>query len=278
MIFEEFKNKIIEAGYSNERVKLFQEMINGKDKDDKTFVVEGIWALDYLTKSPIEVKSILFCEEYLNNSKTIELLKTFFKKEIEIIQVSKKVFEKLSTFDGPDGVMVMAKFPVWDLEKLFNKDNNQIVILDGLETSGNIGTIIRAAEGFGVDAIFITNKRAKVTNTKTIKSAMGGCFFVPIIEWKDTNECLNWLLNNNFKIYLTDTRAKSRYYQENYNGNIAFVAGNERFGIAKEWYKDETHLISIPMLGNCDSLNVSVSTTIVMCEISMQQNCKINKR
>lgn len=277
-MFEKFKDRIVVAGHSNEKVKVFQDMINGKEKSNDTFVVEGVWCLDYLVKSKVKIISILYCEEYLNNKNTCEVLEQLFEREIEIISVSKKVFDKISTFDGPDGVMVIASFPSWNLEKLLKKGNNQIVILDGLETSGNIGTIIRAAEGFGVDAIFITNKRAKINSIKTIKSAMGGCFFVPIIEWNDMEECKKWLQEHKFVTYLTDTRATKRYYQANYQGNVAFVAGNERYGINRGWYSQDALLISIPMLGNCDSLNVSVSTTIVMCEISMQQHCNINNR
>lgn len=277
-MFEKFKDRIVVAGHSNEKVKVFQDMINGKEKSNDTFVVEGVWCLDYLVKSKVKIISILYCEEYLNNKNTCEVLELLFERKIEIISVSKKVFDKISTFDGPDGVMVMAKFPSWNLEKLLKKENNQIVILDGLETSGNIGTIIRAAEGFGVDAIFITNKRAKINSIKTIKSAMGGCFFVPIIEWNDMEECKKWLQEHKFVTCLTDTRATKRYYQGSYQGNVAFVAGNERYGINRGWYSQDAILISIPMLGNCDSLNVSVSTTIVMCEISMQQHCNISNR
>lgn len=277
-MFESFKNRIVVAGHSNEKVKEFQDFINGKNKSENTFVVEGVWCLDYLTKSKVEIISILFCEEYINNENTVNIMSQLFQRNIEIIQVSKKVFDKLSTFDGPDGFMVMARFPKWDLDTMFKKEDNHIVVLDGLETSGNIGTIIRAAEGFGVDAIFITNRKAKVTSTKTIKSAMGGCFFVPIIEWEDMKQCQEWLKKHNFDIYLTDTRAEQRYYQASYKGNIAFVAGNERFGINRNWYQNTAKLISIPMLGYCDSLNVSVATTIVMCEISMQQHCKIISR
>ena len=277
-MFDQFQNRIVVAGHSNEKVKTFQDFINGKNKSDDVFVVEGVWCLDYLTKSKVEVLSILFCDEYINNENTIKLMEQLFQRNIEIIKVSKKVFDKLSTFDGPDGLLVMAKFPKWDLETMFKKENNHIVILDGLETSGNIGTIVRAAEGFGVDAIFITNRKARVTTTKTIKSAMGGCFFVPIIEWEDMNKCQEWLEKHDFDVYLTDTRAEKRYYQTSYQGNVAFIAGNERFGINKNWYQERAKLISIPMLGYCDSLNVSVATTIVMCEISMQQNCNIKNR
>ena len=121
-----------------------------------------------------------------------------------------------------------------------------------------------------VSAIFVTNKKGKIHYSKTIKSAMGGYFFTPIVEFESVDKCQEWLSSHNYQVYLTDTRATENYFEPKYNGNVAFVAGSERYGIDKSWYSKDNKLIKIPMLGNCDSLNVAVATCIIMCEIAMQ--------
>lgn len=260
--------KVLEAAYSSPLVKEYIEGLKGKD--DTFFYVEGVWCLDYLLKSKIEVAGMLYAPEYINNEATKENINKFLDKDIDVVKVSKKVFDRVSTFDGPDGVIIKAKIPCYDLEKLSKGKNNLIVVLDGLETPGNIGTIIRAGEGMQATAIFVTNRRAKVHYNKTIKSAMGGYFFTPVIEFENVKACQEWLKKHNYKVYLTDTRAKNNYFEPKYEGNVAFVAGAERYGIDRSWYNNDNELIKIPMLGNCDSLNVAVSTCIVMCEIAMK--------
>ena len=140
-----------------------------------------------------------------------------------------------------------------------------------MENPGNIGIILRTCDGAGVDAVFICNKKARVTNPKLIKSSMGAVFRIPIIEFNDMNVCAKWLKAHNFSIYLADTRANETYKSFDYDGNSALVIGSERYGISGKWYSCNPHLLSIPMLGICDSLNVGVAASVITYEISMKR-------
>jgi RNA methyltransferase, TrmH family len=244
---------------------------NSSDDSEKWFLAEGIWAHQKLVKADLRIQYFLFCPELTYSNEAFDLADSCINKAEETFIVSRKLFEKISGRDGPDGFASVVKIPAYDVDKLQLKDNTLIVVLDGLETPGNIGTILRTCDGAGVEAVFICNKKARVTNPKLVKGSMGAVFTIPIIEFDNTSACTDWLKAHNFMIYLADTRADKTYKSVDYNGNTALVIGSERYGISSEWYSCNPQLLSIPMLGMCDSLNVGVAASVITYEISMKK-------
>jgi RNA methyltransferase, TrmH family len=176
----------------------------------------------------------------------------------------------------PDGLLALCVLPHFELSDIELKKNSLVVILDGLEIPGNIGTIIRSVDGVDGSGVILCNRKARLTHPKLIKSSQGSNFTIPIVEG-EVSDIISWLKENDFKIYLTDTRAEKEYHEETYEGRIAVVAGSERYGISREWYNHDCNMISIPMYGDCDSLNVAIATTIFLYEVSLQQKGKIKR-
>lgn len=271
-LVEQYKSKMKYVGMQSDEIHQVKRMIHGNGPDDeKRFVVEGIWAHQKLLSTNVEIEFFLFCPECIYSQETTLLVQKFLNKMENAYVVSKRVFEKLSERDEPDGLLSIGKFPEYDIADWKPKDNSVIAILDGLETPGNIGTILRTCDGAGVDAVFICNKRARMTNPKLIKASMGAAFVIPMIEFDSVDRCRSWLLEHNFHIYLADTQADHTYKSYEYEGNTALVVGSERYGISKEWNGCGTRLLSIPMLGVCDSLNVGTAASIILYEIGMKK-------
>ena len=267
-----------QIGFSNPIIKEFIDLKKGS-KDDKTFTLEGISIIKMLLDSNIRLETFIYCEEYIYSDDAKKLLERCKKEANKSYMVSKKVFEKLTDLDGPDGFVGIASLPDYDFDKILESKNKAtFIILDGLETSGNIGTIYRTADGLGVDGIIVCNRRAKLTSNKVVKSSMGALFYIPTLQFNDVDECYDWLKKRNVNVYLTDTRAEKNYFEIDYKNRVALVAGCERYGIDKKWYKDDAKLIKIPMLGKCDSLNVAVSTVIMASEVIMQQKFDLGER
>lgn len=271
-LLEKHKNKVKHIGIQNDKIIKIKQIINGNYPDyKKLFAVEGIWAHQKLLNTSIKIESFLFCPEYIYSNEAAQLIDTFIDKTDDVCVISKKVFEKFSERDEPDGLISIGKFPAYDIDNCKLKDDAVITILDGLETPGNIGTILRTCDGAGVDAVFICNKRARITSTKLIKGSMGAAFVIPIIEFNCVNDCIMWLMARNFNIYLADTRANTTFKSCEYEGNTALVLGSERYGISKEWYNFKTHMLFIPMFGICDSLNVGTAASIILYEICLKK-------
>jgi len=155
-----------------------------------------------------------------------------------------------------------------------NLDSDLVIILDGLETPGNIGSIIRSADAVDAKAIIFTNRQAHLYHPLMIRSSRGACFKLPLVE-SNVSTVQSFLLKNNYEIVLAEPSADKHYYQYSYDKPTALVMGSERFGISKEWFNKDYKAVSIPMLGDCDSLNVSIATTVLLYEIRLQKNSEL---
>ena len=271
-IVEKNKLKIRYIGQQNGKIVQITHLLNNtKPNPEKLFVIEGIWAHRKLLASNIPIRSFVFCPECIFTAESIQLLNTFIDRTDDVYCVSEKVFAKISERDKQDGLLSIGQFPVYTEQDLPVKKQELVVVLDGLEIPGNIGTIMRTCDGAAVDALLVCNRRARLTHPKILKGSMGAAFALPIVEYDSVAECKAWLKKHGFGIFLADTRAEKAYYEYDYKGRVALIVGSERYGITKEWYEGTVNMLSIPMLGACDSLNVGVATSIILYEMSLKQ-------
>jgi TrmH family RNA methyltransferase len=176
-LLQKYKNKIKYIGAQHEKVNEIKHILKSAGSIlEKFYIAEGIWAHQRILMSDKEIQAFVFCPEYIYSEEAIGMVKIFIARANEVYVVSKRVFEKLSDRDEPDGFMSIGIFNTCELDKLQCKNDAIIIVLDGLEKPGNIGTILRTCDGAGVDAVFICNKKARMTNPKLIKGSMGGFF------------------------------------------------------------------------------------------------------
>ncbi len=268
---EQFHEKIHYVGQKHPKIAQVGALINNtKPNPEKLFAIEGIWAHNKLLEAGVEVRSFIFCPEFIYSPEAEALAETFLQVSQEAYCVSSKVFEKLSERDRADGLLSVCKMPLYRPEELTVERDALLVVLDGVEIPGNIGTMLRTLDGAGADGMLICNRRARLTHPKILKGSMGAAFTVPTVEFETVASCAGFLRKKGFSIYLADTRAEKSYYDYAYGGRSALIVGSERYGISPEWYKEEHSMLKIPMLGACDSLNVGVAASIIIYEMSMK--------
>ena len=271
VLLEQNKNKIQYIGEKNEKIKQVKSLItNTKPNPRKLFVAEGIWSHNKIIDLNIFIESFIFCPQFIYSAQTMQIVETMLNIASESYAVSDKVFNKISERDKADGLLAICRFPQHNLNDLNVAGNALVVVLDGCEIPGNVGTIARTCDGAGVDAIFLCNRRVRLTHPKVIKGSMGGALTVPFIEFETVTECREWLAKKRFSIFMADTKAKKYYNEYSYSHRVALIAGSEKYGISKEWYDEEVNLLSIPMLGFCDSLNVGVAASVILYDMSIK--------
>ncbi len=266
-------------GEQNPYVKQVKKLVsNTKPNPEKLFIAEGLWAFKKLIEFNCEIRSIIVCFDFIFTADAYEALKEISKNCRFLFAVSGKTFEKISQRDKPDGLLAVSVLPKYDINEFNPKpsDKSVVLVLDGIEIPGNIGTMIRMADGAGVDAVFICNRKARLSHPKLVKGSMGAILSVPIYEFSDIEDCYGWLNKHAFTVYLADTRATHHYYDEPFGKNAAIVMGSERYGISRQWYGYENVMISIPMRGHVDSLNVGVAATVLAYEAIIKN--KLNAR
>ena len=258
-------------GEHNSVIKQVKNIIlNTKPNPEKLFIAEGIWAQQKILETNTKIQSLIICPEYIFTNEAVNIVKQLSNLTDNLFTISSKTFDKLSERDKPDGMISIAYLPRYNIENFKVSKKSLVLILDGIEIPGNIGTMLRVCDGAGVDAVFICNRKARLTHPKLIKGSMGAVLTVPVIEFENVEECYRFLHKNSFKTYLADTRAEKNYFEEEYPDRTAFVMGSERYGISREWYNYDCGLISIPMRGKCDSLNVGVAATVLIYDATMK--------
>lgn len=278
IVLDRYKSKVIFAGKQHGVIKKISNLNNNtKPNPEKLAVLEGIWGLDLILKNNIKIKYFIFCIEDIHTIEAQEILHKCINKAEEVFVVSKKVFLSISEKGNPQGLLAVCYMPNKTFDDINLKRNNLVIVLDGLEIPGNVGTIIRSADATNIDAIIINNRKTRMNHPKLIRSSMGSCLSMKIID-STFEETKKWLDKNKFQVVLTDTRAEKEYYELKYDNRVAIVMGSEKYGISREWYDTKYTGVSIPMLGECDSLNVGVATTIILYEASLKNKSILNRK
>ena len=267
------------CGISSDEVALAKSLVENKCKDKTIFVCEGLWAVEKLIEKNIKVSHFFYNIEKLENDKITEenmqKIAKIAKYAEKTYAISEKACKKISDRDGYDEFFIVAKLPIFTLADIENliagKDNILAIVMDGLEQPGNIGAIMRSFDCAGGDFAIVTNKQARLSNSRLVRSSLGASFMLPVLE-AEIQEVQNWLENNNFKCVVTDLQAKQSYREIDYSGRIAIISGNEHTGISDSWRKlPHAQSIIIPMLGSVESLNVGFASTLVSYEAGLQK-------
>lgn len=276
-IINKIKQNSFPCGISSDEVLLAKSLVDNKCPKKNLFVCEGLWATDKLIERNFEIVAFFYNSETLekqssDNLDKIEKLTKYAKKSYAI---SSKTCKKISDRDGYDEYFIISKMPTYtlqDIEKLIEGKNNLLaIVMDGLEQPGNIGAILRSFDCAGGDFAIVTNRQAKLTNSRLVRASLGASFVIPSLE-TDIDTAQKWLENNNFKCVVTDLQAKKSFKEVDYSGRIAIIAGNEHRGISASWRNvKNSESIIIPMLGSCESLNVGFASTLVAYEAGLQK-------
>lgn len=269
-LIEDNKSKLRFVSFSDPVIVKAHQLLNDKCDDNQVFITEGLWSVPKIIYNKCKVEAFIFCPESIRSQDGIDAIKTFLKTA-PVYVISEKVLNKLTKRNDDNGIYCIVKLPKYDIKSILARPKSLVCILDGIEKSGNIGTILRTADATNTDLVMIVNRRAKVTNTQCVKGSMGGIFDVPVITYDNIQDCWQDLKSNGYTVYLADTRAEIDYFNYKYADKVALVMGSERYGISRDWYSQPNQLLKLKMLGQCDSLNVGVATSVLLYDIKMKQ-------
>src|SRR5258708_11596458 len=223
-------------------------------KQEQSFVVEGAKSVSELLDSDFDVVWLAASESFLYKNE-----KRVLKKNIEVVAATEKELEQLGTFQTNDAAVAIAKMRPNERPNL----NNQFCLaLDDLRDPGNVGTIIRTADWYGIKTIVASEETADFYNPKTISTTMGS--FCRVKAFYTNLE--DFLSNNLLPVYGTFMHGKD-VHQIDFGKSGVIVIGNESNGISDQVSKYVNHQITIPKLGGAESLNAAIATGIVLDNI-----------
>ncbi len=264
---------------SNPRIKQVIDLHKPRErKKVNLFIIEGEKEIWLAVESGIKIKNIFFLSELISAS-SIQKLKSKIQPD-DCIEVNEAVYSKMSYRDEATGILAVAESKDFSLNNISHLNNPQspirnplIIVLEKVEKPGNLGAILRTADAAKVDAVIVCDQQTDLLNPNVIRSSIGTIFTNQIAQTNSEN-AINWLRKNKIKILATSPDAKLFYQETNLNQPCAIVMGSEAEGLSKIWFDEADELVKIPMLGKIDSLNVSVSTAIIVFEAIRQRSLK----
>lgn len=235
-------------------------------KQTGTFLVEGQREIELALKGGYEIESILICYELGQLSENLSIRKS----EIELIEISKEVYQKLAYRDTTEGILAVLKTKSLALSNLKLSKNPLILVGESLEKPGNVGAILRTADAANVDAVILANPKSDVYNPNIVRSSVG-CLFTRQIAVGTTEEVIAYLKSHNINIYSATLQDATEYHTQNFTMPTALVVGTEATGLSEKWRTESNKNIIIPMQGVIDSMNVSVAAAILLFEAKRQR-------
>ena len=181
----------------------------------------------------------------------------------ECLYVSKKVLDSITDVSNPQGILAVIGKKEGNNSIDYNQD--LILVLDGIQDPGNLGTILRTADSVGLKQIIVSANSGDIYNPKVVRSTMGAIFRVEVIESQNLIETIKQIKENKFQVVATDLHTNKNIYQVDYS-KTAIIIGNEANGVSKDILQQADFRVKIPMLGNTESLNASVATGIILYE------------
>lgn len=239
-------------------------------REQDAFVIEGKKLFEE-AKLYGKVKRVYVTPEYIEE---LTVLKEEYFSGIEYELVEEKVLKEAADTKTPQGILAIVEKPHHTLDSILSGESVHLLVLEDLRDPGNLGTVMRTAEGAGIDGIIMSKETVDLFNPKVVRSTMGSIFRMPFLYVEDIIETLTILKDKGVIIVATDLMGTNSYEEEVYPTKTAIVIGNEAKGITDAMRNKADILVRIPMCGKLESLNASVAAGIMMYELFRQRRGK----
>ena len=250
-----------------------------EDNTNKESVVSGRNAVRELFSSGRDIDKI-YVQRGERDGSIKMLIGKAAERKIPIIGVDKSKIDAICEGTHHQGIVAMVAEQNYSTvdeiieyaEKLGEKPF--VVICDGVEDPHNLGAIIRSAECSGVHGVIIPKRRSVGLTATVAKSSAGATAYMRVARVTNLSSTIEELKERGFWIYAADMGG-DEYSDVNYSGNVALVLGSEGFGISRLVKEKSDFVVSIPLYGKVNSLNVSCAAAVILTEVARQRHRKI---
>lgn len=255
----------------NARVKAWAQLQEKKHRDKQNkYVIEGIHLVQEALLSGVDIECVAYDYE---QGIPHELKQMQDTTGVEWIAVTQAIISKVSHTSTPQPVfaVVHKEKMTWNhLEK-----DKLVIVLDGLQDPGNVGTIIRSADASGAGGVVLGKGCADLYNPKTLRSTMGSLFHIPVVEG-DLTDILPQARESGARLVTTSLEGNTTAYHYDFTGSCWLVIGSEGSGVSPEVAALVDDAIIIPMPGKAESLNAAMAASVLLFEALRQREFKTN--
>ncbi len=260
---------------SNAKVKRLVNL-NKKRKlrdAEKVFPVEGVRMFREVPKE--RLLEIYVTENFFHKEE--KLVREKAKEACAAVEIcADHVFEYVSDTKTPQGILCIVRQMEYRSEDLVSGKAPLLLVLDNIQDPGNLGTIVRTAEGAGVTGIIMSRDTVDIYNPKTIRSTMGSVYRMPFVYEEDLPEVLKRMNQLGIHTFAAHLEGACSYDAADYRKGCAFLIGNEGNGLRGSVVRCAGQYVKIPMCGQVESLNAAIAASILMFEAARQRRSDEN--
>lgn len=252
----------------NERIRDAKRLQQKKYRDQLgMFYIEGVRFVEEALSTPL-VEEVFYTPRLLEAPRGQELVNRAQSQGILCFRCNEAVMAELTETVHSQGVVATVKKPSWSLEV-----KGVMLIADGIQDPGNMGTLLRTAVGAGIKGLFVVEGSVDLYNPKVLRSSMGAVFHLPHC-YSSRQEIIERVKESHSTLVIADLVDSEDYAQVHYPKNVAVVIGNEARGVHKKFRDRATLRVQIPLIGQIESLNASVAAGVLLYEILRQHRCE----
>ncbi|WP_027878230.1 TrmH family RNA methyltransferase [Meiothermus cerbereus] len=254
---------------ANPRIKAAALLKERKERERTgLFLIEGSREVERALAAGLELVEA-YCAEHQSPAEARVLADLGRVEGLSIIEVSEPVLKKLSSRENPAGVVVVARRPNPSLAHYKPPKNALLLVSVGLEKPGNLGALLRSADAAGADAVLVAGG-VDLYSPQVVRNSTGVIFSLPTFVASE-QAVLDWLVQHQIPMLATTPHSDLTYWDVDLRGPVAIVMGTEHQGLSQVWLERATQRVKIPMQGQADSLNVSVTAALILYEAKRQR-------
>jgi TrmH family RNA methyltransferase len=240
-------------------------------REDGVIAVRGSWAHRVLAATPVVPDVVLWCPGASGDAPDPTVAE-LARRARTAYEISPRTLARVHPGMTAPDVLSVVPVPTWDPAQLFGPGDRMLLVADGIEYAGNLGTLLRSVDGAGANGLVLTSLTARLTHPKVFSSSRGTVLTTPVLEYSSAAAARRRLRRAGFTVVVADPAATTSYADlAVVSRRIAFVVGSEGEGVCETWRSPDLERVAIPMNGCADSLNVAVSASILLYEGVRQQ-------
>ena len=263
---------------TNPKVKRLVRLRSRRHRDSEgAFLIEGYRELARATDAGIRIDEIYVCDRLFLGTNEPELVDRIVASGARCHRLAPEPFRKAAYRDRPEGLLAVA--PQFDtgLERIRLRPDPLLLVMEGIEKPGNLGTMLRTADAAGVSAVIVADPTTDPFNPNVVRASLGCLFTVPLAV-STTENTIRWMAAHGIRALVTTPSAPDLYWNADYSGAAAVVVGSEQYGLSETWLDGRFPEARIPMEGSADSLNAATAAALVLFEALRRRTSRPSRR
>ena len=256
---------------ANPRLKAALRLRGRREREERGLtLIDGVRETARALSGGATINEAYTTTAHYGDAECRALLDQLRERGVPIFELGPEAFAKLAYGDRLDGVVAVAETPLRRLADLRLPTKPLVGVIEGVEKPGNLGAVLRTADGAGLDALIVADTSTDLFNPNVIRASIGTVFSVQVCV-ASTGDVLTWLAERGIGIIAARVEGAIGYSEADYTGAVAIALGSEARGLSDAWAALAVSSVRVPMLGVADSLNVSATAAVLFYEALRQR-------